>query len=136
MLRRRRRADRVLVYDTGALLAAERGRPEIFLMHEEAVAKGPLPLVPAVVLAQAWRGGPAHNLSRLLKGCRIVENVTELRARAAGELCGRAGTSDVVDALVVLLAKQVQAGIVVTSDPDDLKVLREAANATFTLRAV
>ncbi len=126
----------MLVYDTGALLAAERRDKAIFLLHEQALSAGVFPLVPTVVLAQAWRGGPAHNLPRLLKGCLVVEDVTKLRARATGELCGRAGTSDVVDALVVLLAKQVGARIVVTSDLDDLAELRTAANATFELRAV
>jgi hypothetical protein len=62
-----------------------------------------------------------------------VENVAEPGARAAGEICGRTGTSDVVDALVVLLAKQVRAGMVITSD---LAILRNAAGARFTLRPI
>jgi len=126
----------VLVYDTGALLAAERRDRTIFLLHEQALAGGVFPIVHSLVLAQAWRSGPAHNMSRLLKGCRIIEDVAEPGARAAGELCGRTGTSDVVDALVVLLAKQTRAGMVVTSDPDNLTILRNAAGARFTLRPI
>jgi hypothetical protein len=34
--------------------------------------------------------------------------------------CGAAGTADVVDALVVVLARQLAAPVV-TSDPDDLR---------------
>jgi hypothetical protein len=40
-------------------------------------------------------------------------------AQATGVLCGEAGTKDVVDASVVLLARKLGA-IIVTSDPDDL----------------
>jgi hypothetical protein len=43
-------------------------------------------------------------------------------AEAAGVLCGRAGTSDVVDACVVLVARRERA-VVVTSDVDDLRQL-------------
>jgi hypothetical protein len=43
-------------------------------------------------------------------------------AEAAGVLCRRAGTSDVIDASVVLTALRERA-VVVTSDPDDLRRL-------------
>jgi len=29
--------------------------------------------VPAGVLAEAWRGGPQHRLSMLLKGCKVED---------------------------------------------------------------
>jgi hypothetical protein len=126
----------VLVYDTGALLAAHRRDKTIFLLHEQALIGGVFPVVHSVVIAQAWRHGPAHNLSRLLKGCQVVEDLPEPNARAAGELCARTGTSDIVDAVVVLLARQIRAGMVVTSDPADVEILRDAAAATFTIRPI
>lgn len=43
-------------------------------------------------------------------------------AETAGVLCGRAGTSDVIDASVVLVARRERA-VVVTSDVDDLRRL-------------
>lgn len=75
-------------------------------------------------------------MSRLLKGCQIVENFPEAGARAIGELCGRTGTSDVVDALVVLLAKQISARMMVTSDPGDLSIPRNHTGAQFALRPI
>jgi hypothetical protein len=30
------------------------------------------PIVPVVVLAQTWRGGPQHQISRVLQGCDIL----------------------------------------------------------------
>lgn len=41
-------------------------------------------------------------------------------ARAVGQLCGVSGTTDVVDASVVLCARQ-RGHRVLTSDPDDLR---------------
>jgi tagatose-1,6-bisphosphate aldolase len=44
------------------------------------------------------------------------------QACSAGVLCGRAGTSDVIDASVILCAREREHQIV-TSDPQDLKRL-------------
>jgi predicted nucleic acid-binding protein len=109
---------RTIVYDTGALLAAERRNPDLLALHDELTAARIRPIVPIVVLAQAWRGGPQHQISRTLKGCDILPD-DQRTGRAAGVLCGAAGTADVVDAIVVATAVQQQASVV-TSDPDDL----------------
>jgi hypothetical protein len=78
-------------------------------------------LVPAGVVAQAWRDGARQvPLRALLAGATTeVPPLDRVLAEATGILCGRAGTSDVVDASVVLTARRERA-IVVTSDPDDL----------------
>lgn len=107
-----------LVYDTGALIAADRGDPRMLVLHSAAVERDVQPTVPAVVLAQAWRGGSHPRMSRLLQGCVIVPD-DEVVARAAGALCAAAGTSDVVDAIVVVTARSVDADLV-TSDPGDV----------------
>lgn len=88
-----------LTYDTGALIAAERDNRLLWALHRAALARGIAPTVPAGVLGEAWRGGPQHHLSRLLKGCRI-EPLTETQARAIGALIGRSGITDTVDAAV------------------------------------
>jgi len=46
-------------------------------------------------------------------------------ARAAGELCGRTGTADVIDASVLLCAL-ARGDRIVTSDPGDLRRLDPA----------
>lgn len=109
---------RTIVYDTGALVAAERRNPDFLALHDELTAAHIRPLVPVVVLAQAWRGGPQHQISRVLKGCDIIPDDQRI-GRAAGVACGASGTSDVIDAIVVATAVQHQAAVV-TSDPDDL----------------
>ncbi|MGH3832501.1 MAG: hypothetical protein ACRDRS_19010 [Pseudonocardiaceae bacterium] len=120
-----------LLYDTGALVAAERRQPLIWRLHDRANATGIVPVVPAVVLAQAWRGGPQPNLSRLLRGCRIVPD-DEIAGRAAGHACAVAGTSDVVDALVVVFATQLGAPVV-TSDPEHLAHLASSLGTKLAL---
>jgi len=122
------------VYDTGALVAAERGNERMWAMHRRAMARSVRPLVPVMVLAQAWRGGPQHNLSRLLRGCQVLPD-TEGLGRLAGKLCGLAGTSDVVDALVVATALELDA-LVVTSDPQDLNHLSASMNAKLAVHTV
>ena len=120
-----------LVYDTGALIAAERGERRMWALHAEALHRGVLPSVPAGVLAQAWRGGPQPQLSRLLRGCTI-EQLDEPHARSAGRLCAIAGTSDVVDASVVVLAS-ARGGLVVSSDRDDIAELSQALGTSVSI---
>ena len=123
-----------LVYDTGALLAAERRNIRICLLHQQAVRTGIRPIVPAAVLAQAWRGGPPPGLSTLLKGCTVLP-VDERLARAAGAACAHARTSDVVDALVVVIAARLDAAII-TSDPDDIHHLADAISAKLAVHTI
>ena len=120
-----------IVYDTGALLAAERGNPDFLALHDEVTAARIRPLVPVVVLAQAWRGGPQHQISRVLKGCDILPD-DERTARAAGMACATARTSDVVDAIVIATAVRHQAPII-TSDSGDLARIADAIGVKIRL---
>lgn len=123
-----------IIYDAGALIAAERGRREFLAMHRESLAAEIEPIVPDVVLAQVWRGSAGQALlSRVLAGCDVV--VTgERTAQAAGVACGRAKTSDVVDAVVVVTAVRLAAPVV-TDDQTDLHRLADALGAPLVLRA-
>ena len=123
-----------LTYDTGALIAAERNDRRIWALHRRALERGIVPTVPAGVLAQGWRGGPQTQMSRVLSGCRI-EPFDEPRARSAGAACGIAGTSDVVDAAVVVGAA-ARNDIIVSSDPRDLKRLSDALRVTIRLEII
>ena len=125
---------RAIVYDTGALLAAERRDHALLALHRELLRSHLRPIVPVVVLAQAWRGGQQHGVSRILKGCDIVPDDQHL-GRAAGVLCASSGTWDVVDAIVVATAVHHQASVV-TSDPDDLIQLAASIGVKLRLFAV
>lgn len=123
-----------MTYDAGALIAAERNDRRIWALHRRALERAVVPTVPAGVLAQGWRGGPQAQMSRLLGGCR-VEDLDDARARSAGAACGVAGTSDVVDAVVVIGAA-ARGDLVVTSDPGDLILLRGALNVDVQLEVI
>ena len=123
-----------LTYDTGALLAAEAARREIWALHRRSLERGHRPVVPVGVLGQAWRGGPQAALSRLLEGCQI-EPLDEKGARAAGVACARSGIADIVDATVVLGAL-ARDDLIVTSDPDDLSRIAEALRRRVRLVAI
>jgi hypothetical protein len=120
-----------ITYDTGALLAAEAHRRELWVFHARALLRGERPVVPAAVLAQGWRGGPQAALSRLLRGC-VIEDLDEQRARAAGVVCARSRTRDIVDAIVVAGAL-ARADLVVTSDAGDLERLSGAIGASLRI---
>jgi hypothetical protein len=110
-----------LTFDTGALIALDRGDRRLIALLQEASRKR-LPLrVPAGVIGQAWRDGRRQAmLARFLRTREVdVHVLDQPAARAAGELCGAAGTADVIDATVVLIARPTR-DVVLTSDPDDL----------------
>jgi predicted nucleic acid-binding protein len=123
-----------VVYDTGALVAAERRDPDFLALHDELTSARIRPVVPVVVLAQAWRGGPQHQISRVLKGCDIVPD-DERTGTAAGVACGASGTADVVDAIVVTTAVRYQAPVV-TSDSEDIRRIADALGLKIRLYAV
>lgn len=80
----------------------------------------------AMVVAQVWRDarGRQAQLPMLLATIDVVSIDDEL-GRRCGELLGKAGASDPIDAAVVLVARD--GDVIVTSDPDDIRHLARAA---------
>lgn len=116
------------VYDAGVLVAIDNNDRRMWVIHHLAVEEGRRLLVPAVVVAQAWRDARRQvQLGRFLHTCEVVPVGLEV-AKAAGVLCGKARTRDVVDATVATVALTYGA-IVFTSDPDDLAELGAATEA-------
>jgi len=113
-----------VVLDTGALIGFERNDRRIVAIIVRALEHGDPLLVPAGVVAQAWRDGARQaRLSRLLGSARCeVLALDDRQARAAGQACGVAGTDDVVDGSVAVAAR-AHGARVVTSDPDDIRRL-------------
>ena len=96
-----------------------------FSLIEVARRAGRAIVVPAGVVGQVWHGGTGRQttVARLLDSAEVnVEPLTDTGARAAGVLCGTAGTAEVVDASVVLAARMHRA-TVVSSDRGDLAAL-------------
>ncbi|MGH9155705.1 MAG: hypothetical protein ACRD1K_07740 [Acidimicrobiales bacterium] len=113
-----------VILDSGALVALERNERAMWIRLKAAQLEGNLPLTHAGVLGQVWRGGPRQaRLSQALAGID-VRALDEALGRAAGQLLGAAGVSDVIDAAVVLLAQDGDE--VVTADHDELEQLAAA----------
>lgn len=124
-----RKGPRPLILDAGALIALDRTSANlaVAILVQRARETGAAILVPVGALAQAWRSGSRQaRLAKLLKSPGVTAvDLSVNRAKAAGVLCGRRGTRDVIDASVVVLARQV-GGFIATSDPDDLRHLDPA----------
>ena len=116
-------------YDTGVLIAAERNDRFVWALHRRLLEQGSSPSVPATVLAQAWRGRPQAQLSRFLAGCE-VRPLTDAQARECGRLLARTGSSDIVDASVVVVAR-ARGEVVLTSDQGDLRPLSRGLGRPF-----
>lgn len=113
-----------ITLDAGALIALDRNDRRVVTLLRVAIRERLAIVVPAGVVGQAWRSGARQARLAQFLGSREVsiEPLDDARARAAGQLCGVAGTSDVIDASVVLGAK-ARGDKILTSDVGDLRRL-------------
>ncbi|MEU8523704.1 PIN domain-containing protein [Streptomyces sp. NPDC048577] len=113
------------LYGAGALIAIDNNDRRMWARHSLALEDGRDIHVPSIVVSQAWRDSRRQvRLGRFLAGCNVVPVGLET-AKTAGVLCGKAGTADVVDATVAVMAASLGA-IIWTSDPDDIHALIDA----------
>jgi predicted nucleic acid-binding protein len=123
---------RGLTFDTAALIGLERRHQRIARVYRAAVSDGLPVTVPAIVIAEWWRGrSDAREL--VLRGVR-VEATTSVLARVAGEALAAVPGATVVDAVVMASAAQ-RGDIVYTADVIDLQRL-QAFFPAVTLLAV
>jgi predicted nucleic acid-binding protein len=115
-----------MILDAGALIAVSRNDRAMIARLVAAEEEGDELTTHPMVVAQVWRDhrGRQAPLARLLRGVEIVSIDDDL-GRRCGELLGKAGTSDPIDAAVVLIATDGES--VVTSDPDDIRQLARFA---------
>ena len=111
-----------LTLDSGVLIAFERDDRNVVAHLKEALLRQVELTVPAVVVAEVWRGGPrSSRVARLLGAC-TVEPLDESVARTAGEALARVRGAGTIDAIVMASAA-TRADRVLTSDPDDFTKL-------------
>lgn len=117
-----------IVLDAGALIALDRGDKRMLALLDRALAQGRVFRVPAGVVGQAWRDGRVQvTLARFLRSLEVeILPLDEQLARSCGELCGVTQSADIIDASVVMLARERREPIV-TSHPNDLRRLDPAA---------
>jgi hypothetical protein len=113
-----------ITMDAGGLIAVDRNDRRIVVLLARARETGSRVTVPAGALAQSVRQPQRQALlARLLRQPTTdVIPLDRVDATNVGRLLAASGTSDVVDAHVVICARRARQKVV-TSDPDDLRLL-------------
>jgi predicted nucleic acid-binding protein len=113
-----------MTMDAGALIGVDRNDRRVLVLLARARETGSRVTVPASALAQAVRHSERQaRLARLLRQPTTdVVALDRVDATSVGRLLAASGTSDVVDAHVVICARRAGQQAV-TSDPDDLRAL-------------
>ncbi len=113
--------------DAGGLIALDRDDRRVVVLLARARETGAQVTVPASALAQAVRRPERQvRLSRLIRqpGTDVIA-LGRVDATHVGRLLAASGTSDIVDAHVVICARRAGQPVV-TSDPGDLRQLDPA----------
>jgi hypothetical protein len=113
-----------ITMDAGGLIGVDRNDRRIVVLLARARETGSRITVPASALAQAVRQPQRQaRLARLLRQPTTdVIPLDRVDATNVGRLLAASGTSDVVDAHVVICARRARQQAV-TSDPNDLRAL-------------
>ena len=110
--------------DAGGLIALDRNDRRVLVLLARARETGSRVTIPATTLAQAIRQPERQaRLARLVRQPTTdVVALDRVDATNVGRLLAASGTTDIADAHVVICARRTHQ-LVVTSDPDDLRVL-------------
>jgi hypothetical protein len=114
-----------VLYDAGVLVAADRNDRQTWADHRARLEAGVVPMTTAPVVAQVSRSHRQAQLRRFLRGCETAAFASK-EVHEVGVLLARAGTADVVDAHVIVVAGKSMR-TVLTADPDDLRQLAAAS---------
>ena len=111
-----------ITFDAGGLIALERNDRRVLALLARARERGMPITIPATVVAQVMRNPSRQaRLTRLMR--QVSTNLIALDgpdATAVGLLLARTGTSDILDAHVVVCAERA-AQAILTSDVGDLR---------------
>lgn len=112
-----------IVLDAGAFIALERRDPVMVHLARRLAEKATPLVTSAGVVAEVWRGGADVQVpvAFLLRRTRVAD-LTDAIAKTLGRMLGATGTSDPVDAHIVLLAREY-GWPVISSDADDLRAI-------------
>ncbi|MBN8610386.1 MAG: twitching motility protein PilT [Deltaproteobacteria bacterium] len=111
-----------VTYDTGALIALERGTASMRAHRVVALRERIRIVVPAAVVGEWWRG--RSDVREAILESVLVEHLTPELAKRAGEALAAVRDATLVDAIVMASAAS-RGDVVYTSDPKDLTRLHE-----------
>ena len=110
--------------DAGGLIAVDRNDRRVLVLLARARSTGSRVTIPATALAEAIRQPERQaRLARLVRQPTTdIVALDRLDATNVGRLLAASGTTDIADAHVVVCARRADQQVV-SSDPDDLRVL-------------
>jgi hypothetical protein len=113
-----------ITLDAGGLVAVDRNGRRVVVLLARAAETQARVTVPARALAQAVRHPERHvRLARFVRQPTAdVVPLARVDATNVGRLLAATGTADVVDAHVIVCARRAHQRVV-TSDPDDIRLL-------------
>ncbi len=106
-----------LTFDTGMLIALERRRQRAWHVYRTAIAHKVRVTVPAVVVAEWWRG--RSDAREHVRSALAIELLSESISQLAGEALARLPKAMTVDAIVMASAA-LRGDVVYTSDFEDM----------------
>jgi predicted nucleic acid-binding protein len=109
-------------FDTGMLIALERRKRLAWEAFRAITRRGVLPVVPAVVYVEWWRG--RSDAREEILDALVVEDMPPVLCRAAGEALGAVKGASLSDAVVMASAALRGGGVVYTADEGDLRRLQ------------
>ncbi len=112
----------ILLLDSGALIAAGKGRKVESIMRRWQIAGAQFVLA-APSLAEAMRGGPGDAAAnRLVETIDFIIPTTERIARRAGASLRRSCSGKTIDAIIAATAYKSRVTDILTSDPEDMRL--------------
>jgi len=105
-----------LILDAGPLIDVDRNRRRLAALVRVALDRGESLITTEAIVAQVWRGPTQANLASALKAIEVVDRFGD--GRKIGELLAASGTSDSIDAHLVILARSLRLPVL-TADADD-----------------
>lgn len=112
----------IFTFDTGMLIALERRKQRATTAFRAITQRGYLPVVPAVICAEWWRG--RTDIREEILAAVSVEGMPPQLCRATGEALAAVRGSSLADAAVMASAALRGGGVVYTSDLHDLSRLQ------------
>jgi predicted nucleic acid-binding protein len=123
-----------IIFDSGALIAAERNNSRFATLLSAATKNRTPILIPTAVIAETWRGPKSSpRLARAINVASAEPGLSSELARRVGALIAAAGVAGIVDATVVALAAEHLPATIVTSDPNDIRKFASVTGHTYSL---
>ncbi len=98
-----------------------------------ALREDALIVLPAAVLCEVWKSAPRHGSVALRRNVHQTVSLDAKLAEQVGQLLDAVKSTQIVDAVVALVAVQNKPSLILTSDPKDVATFVKAAGASCAI---